>query len=89
VQSDAAVELLRFYVDPRWHGRGVAQLLMQHVREAARKLGAHDLWLSVWERNPRAMAFYTKSGFRDVGSKDFFVGTDRQSDRVMVAHLAD
>src|SRR6185503_5246816 len=89
VRSDAAVELLRFYVDSRWHGRGVAQLLMQHVREAARDLGARDVWLSVWERNPRAMAFYAKCGFRDFGSKYFFVGSDRQSDRVMVMHLPD
>ena len=89
VHSAAAVELLRFYVSSRWHGRGVAQLLMHHVREAARELGAHDVWLSVWERNPRAMAFYAKCGFHDVGSKYFFVGADRQSDRVMLASLTD
>ena len=74
---------------PIWHGRGVAQRLMQHVREAARALGARDVWLSVWERNPRAIAFYAKCGFRDVGSKDFFVGQDRQRDHVMVMHVPD
>ena len=89
VRSDAAVELMRFYVDARWHGRGVAQRLMQHVREGARELGARELWLGVWERNPRAIAFYAKCGFRDVGTKDFFVGPDRQTDRVMVAQLAE
>ena len=41
------------------------------------------LWLGVWERNPRAQAFYRKSGFADVGSQVFLVGTDAQTDRVM------
>jgi diamine N-acetyltransferase len=43
------------------------------------------LWLGVWERNPRAIAFYAKSGFSEVGIHDFLVGTDRQTDRVLVA----
>jgi diamine N-acetyltransferase len=45
------------------------------------------MWLSVWERNPRAIAFYGKCGFRMVGSKDFWVGSDRQTDHVMVLEL--
>jgi hypothetical protein len=37
----------------------------------------------VWERNARAIAFYVKCGFRDVGSQPFLVGSDLQTDRVM------
>jgi GNAT superfamily N-acetyltransferase len=44
-------------------------------------------WLGVWERNPRANAFYRKVGFTDVGSHVFMVGTDPQTDRIMVRHL--
>jgi ribosomal protein S18 acetylase RimI-like enzyme len=84
---ESAVELWRFYVDRRWHGRGLAAPLMDAAKKAAGALGARQLWLSVWERNPRAVAFYTKSGFRIVGSKDFWVGSDRQTDHVMVADL--
>lgn len=84
---DAAVELWRFYVDRPWHGRGVAAQLMAAAKAAAPALGARQMWLSVWERNPRAIAFYTKSGFRIAGSKDFWVGSDRQTDHVMVADL--
>ena len=79
------VELHRFYVDRSWHGRGMAQALMDAAHAAARELGGLLLWLSVWERNPRAIAFYRKCGFGDVGSADFFVGPDRQTDRIMVA----
>lgn len=88
VQSDA-VELHRFYVDRPWHGRAVAVALMAAARDAARALGARHLWLGVWERNPRAIAFYRKSGFIDVGSHHFLVGADRQTDRVLIARLVD
>jgi GNAT superfamily N-acetyltransferase len=87
VVGAAPIELHRFYVDRRWHGRGAAQRLMAAVRDAACAFGGRTLWLSVWERNPRAIAFYTKCGFRDVGSTTFYVGPDRQTDRVLVADL--
>jgi GNAT superfamily N-acetyltransferase len=84
-----AVELQRFYVDRSAHGRGVAQRLMHAVRASARELGARHLWLGVWERNPRAIAFYARCGYVDVGHKTFDVGGDRQTDRVMLLSLAD
>jgi len=84
-----ATELERFYVAPEWHGRGLAQQLMTRAVEIASQSGAATLWLAVWERNPRAIAFYRKSGFADVGSKIFVLGSDRQTDRVMSRLLRD
>jgi diamine N-acetyltransferase len=81
------LELSRFYVDRPWHGRGVAQALMNGtVAEAARR-GARTLWLGVWERNSRGIAFYRKCGFADVGGQTFVLGSDRQDDRVMALAL--
>jgi GNAT superfamily N-acetyltransferase len=89
VTGEAPVELGRFYVDRSWHGRGLAQRLMAVVRDAALALGGRTLWLTVWERNPRAIAFYAKCGFRDVGCQAFRLGADLQTDRVMGVDLAD
>ncbi len=87
VTQKRPVELHRFYVDRPAHGHGVAQQLMAAAFAAAREHGGHHLWLSVWERNPRAIAFYKKVSFVDAGSTDFFVGLDRQTDRVFVAKV--
>jgi ribosomal protein S18 acetylase RimI-like enzyme len=87
VSGPAPIELLRFYVDRDWHGRGVAHPLMAAVFAAARARGARTLWLGVWERNARAIAFYHKQGFRDVGSHEFVLGTDHQIDRLMARRL--
>ncbi len=88
VTHDRPIELHRFYVDRPAHGKGVAQRLMAAVHEAAGRFHGRHLWLSTWERNARALAFYKKVGFMDVGRADFFVGTDRQRDRVMVVKVA-
>ncbi|MEQ1692392.1 MAG: GNAT family N-acetyltransferase, partial [Gemmatimonas sp.] len=51
--------------------------------ETAQSRGARTLWLGVWEQNPRAIRFYEKCGFVDVGSAVFHMGTEVQHDRVM------
>lgn len=88
VRGARPIELYRFYVDRAFHGRGVAQALMRRVVEEAAALGAHTLWLGVWERNPRGIAFYAKCGFVDVGEQTFVVGRDPQRDRVLALALA-
>lgn len=87
VTSTRPVEVWRFYVDHAWHGRGVAQRLMQAAIDEAAATGATAVWLGVWENNARALAFYRKFGFVDVGSHEFLVGSDAQTDRVMVRDL--
>ena len=87
VTGPAPVEIGRFYVDRPWQGRGLAQRLMAAALDAARSLGGETVWLTVWEHNPRAIAFYEKCGFRDVRSQPFQLGSDLQTDRVMVAGL--
>jgi len=85
VEGQHPVEIARLYVSAVWHGRGVARALMAAAAEEAHRRGARTLWLGVWERNPRAIAFYAKCGFRDVGSHVFMIGTDAQTDRLMAA----
>jgi GNAT superfamily N-acetyltransferase len=75
------VELARFYVDRPWHGRGVAQSLMQACVAAAPN--ADPLWLGVYEHNERARAFYAKCGFVPVGRATFRMGDDVQDDWIL------
>jgi len=86
--SEAApMEIARFYVDQSAQGSGLAQTLMQQALAVARTQHASGLWLGVWERNARAIAFYRRQGFRDVGSQIFVLGSDRQTDRIMIADV--
>ena len=87
VTHTAPIELYRLYVDQRAHGSGLASRLMQVVHQAAREFQGRHIWLGVWEQNSRAIAFYKKVMFVDVGSTFFMVGPDKQIDRVLVADV--
>jgi ribosomal protein S18 acetylase RimI-like enzyme len=78
------VEVQRFYADRSVRGGGVAQQLMQHALDAAVELGGRHAWLGVWQENERAVAFYRKAGFVPVGTTVYVVGSDHQTDHVML-----
>ena len=83
-----AIEIARLYSGRRWIGTGVGATLMQHCLDLAASRGREWIWLGVWERNARAIAFYARWGFTDVGSQSFQLGADRQTDRVMARRVA-
>lgn len=80
-----ARELYRLYVDASAKGAGVAQALMDAVLTELRADGATELWLSVWENNARAQAFYKRYGFEHMGEHKFMVG--RVADRDFIWRL--
>lgn len=84
-----AVEISRFYVDQAWHGRGIAQRLMNAALAEARGMGARTVWLMVYEHNARALAFYGKTGFREVGRHGFLFGNTMELDRVLTRELEE
>jgi GNAT superfamily N-acetyltransferase len=88
VVSARPAEVQRIYAVPTWHGRGVGGALMAACVEQAHAWGCEVLWLAVWERNPRAIAFYEKNGFSRVGRTTFQLGSDLQFDHVMARSLS-
>jgi ribosomal protein S18 acetylase RimI-like enzyme len=87
VTGPRPIQLWRFYLDQAWLGQGVAQALMETVKQEARARGARTLWLGVWEENPRGIAFYRKVGFSEVGKFLFHLGDDPQRDLIMTHSL--
>jgi len=83
VTARKPAELGRIYMTVEWHGRGLAQSLMNQALADAARAGCDVLWLGVWEHNPKAMAFYRKFGFEIVGTQSFMLGQERQRDLVM------
>ena len=49
-------------VDSQARGRGVGKILYDYALGFAKSIGCHKLTLHVWDKNPRARAFYEKMG---------------------------
>ena len=87
VSANTSIEIARLYSAKRFIGAGVGALLMRRCLEEAEARGKDAVWLGVWEQNTRAIAFYDRWSFADVGSLPFMLGRDRQTDRVMVRRV--
>jgi len=80
------IELKRIYSLSRFHGSGLGAGLMKQALAAA---SGHDrLLLGVFARNDRALAFYRKQGFADIGVRQFDVGGTLYDDLVLARPLA-
>ncbi len=81
-------EIQRFYVDKPWHGQGIAHTLMAACLQALTDRACDTIWLGVWEHNPRAIAFYRRHGFVEVGDHCFALGDDPQRDILLARELS-
>jgi ribosomal protein S18 acetylase RimI-like enzyme len=77
-----AIELRQLYLLPDWHGRGVAQALMDWALGEARRRGGREVYLSVFTQNYRAQAFYRRYGFAFVAPYKFMVGDQADEDEI-------
>ena len=85
--QEADLELRRIYLFSRFHGGGTARRMMNLAIDHARQQQAKRLLLGVHPENWRAIAFYRKSGFKQIGSRKFQVGTSVFEDPVFARPL--
>jgi ribosomal protein S18 acetylase RimI-like enzyme len=79
------LELKRIYLLSRFHGTGVGLHLMKQATEHAQAAEAKRLLLGVYAQNLRAIAFYRRQGFLEVGRRTFHIGTGTYQDLIMAA----
>lgn len=76
-----AMELKRIYISKEYHGKGIAQALMEFTINYSIENNYEVIWLGVWEHNERAKKFYSKYGFTDSGHTHLFpIGSTPQTD---------
>jgi GNAT superfamily N-acetyltransferase len=59
-------EVKRVYVVPSARGTGVADRILRALEECARTQGWTALWLETGDRQPAAVRFYERSGYRRI-----------------------
>jgi len=77
------LEIERIYVLSEFHGQGHGKLLLQKAIEIAKNDQLENVWLGVWDQNPKAIAFYERNGFSTFGVHEFLLGDDPQRDYMM------
>lgn len=88
LQEDGDLELKRIYLLGPWQGGGNGRALIEQAFNIATQRKAKRLLLAVYESNYRAVAFYEKAGFRQIGETVFMVGAVPFRDMVYARALA-
>ena len=86
-ENKDSIEIARIYSVNSYLGTGVGEQLMRQCVFIAKELKKEIIWLGVWEKNPRAIAFYTKWGFKKFSDQDFLLGDDLQKDWLLMKKL--
>jgi ribosomal protein S18 acetylase RimI-like enzyme len=87
IKDPMAIQLIRFYLLEKCYGLGVGNTLMQRCLAESSARGYRAVWLSSWELNGRANAFYRKWQFKVVDRQKFVVGSDVQNDFIFRRNL--
>jgi ribosomal protein S18 acetylase RimI-like enzyme len=81
------LQLKRIYLLSRFQGGGLGRRLAETAVSHARTHGAERLLLGVYAANEKALAFYARAGFEQIGTRTFNVGGVDYDDKVMAKKL--
>ena len=83
LNEKTSLEIERIYVSSEFQGKGLGQFLMEQAVAMAVERQKQFVWLGVWEKNEKAIRFYKKNEFYEIGTHSFFMGEDEQTDYIM------
>jgi len=83
INDAQSLEIEKIYVAKNFQGKGLGCFLMNKAIDLAREKKKAYIWLGVWEKNDKAIAFYEKHGFYKIGSHPFVMGDEKQTDYIM------
>jgi ribosomal protein S18 acetylase RimI-like enzyme len=69
-----SAEIEKIYVRKQFHGKGIAQQLMQFTIEFCKQQNYQNIYLGVWQENHKALKFYNKMGFKTFDIRTFQLG---------------
>ncbi|MCV6630105.1 MAG: GNAT family N-acetyltransferase [Flavobacteriaceae bacterium] len=76
VAKNAQCQLQKIYVLKDFLSMKIGLSLQNQLLEKARELAFENIWLSVLHSNHRAISFYQKNGFKQIGTHQYSIGKE-------------
>ena len=80
--GDDAFQIERIYILQEFQRKGIGSILLKKALQLGKEYRKKFAWLGVWEHNDKALTFYKKFGFHQIGSHTFNLGDDPQTDLI-------
>ena len=89
VADREAVELSRLYLLASAQGTGLGGALIAAALAEVTALGGRTVWLGAYDRNVKALQFYARRGFAQVGTHEFEFGGQIYADPVLTRGVTE
>jgi len=86
-QDENALEIERIYLLKEYQGQQFGKQLLQFAIQTAKDKQLQYVWLGVWQKNPKAIRFYERNGFKVYGTHTFHFGGEDHDDLMMRLEL--
>jgi ribosomal protein S18 acetylase RimI-like enzyme len=87
--AEKPLEISRIYLRKTFWGKKLGSILLERCIAEAEKQNCDVIWLSVWQYNKRAIKFYEKFGFYQVGEHIFDLAGSPEIDFLMQKKLVN
>ena len=74
IQSTNVCKLERLYILNDFIAQKIGSIAMKYILEKVTELNFEELWLAVYFKNTKAISFYERNDFKNVGNIIFKVG---------------
>jgi len=83
ITSRSLPELDRLYIQEPFTGQGLGSKLLDAAMQVCIKSGQDNLWLTVYHKNTRALAFYKRHNFKEIGETNFVLNNEEHLNYVL------
>ena len=87
IQSEKTAQLQKIYVLKDFHSLKIGLELQKKLIAKAKEEGNESIWLSVLHTNDKAIRFYERNGFAEIGKHEFQIGKENFTFIVMSKSL--
>lgn len=81
-------ELDRLYIQENFTGNGVGSKLLKYALSFCNSSGHEQLWLTVFHENIRALKFYEKHAFKEIGLTYFELENEKHKNHILCKSTA-
>lgn len=87
--SSLKCEIDKLYVQQNYHGKNVGANLLNFINSICKKKSIKTIWLTVYENNHRAIKFYQKHNFVEIGDTYFELGEERHRNIILTKRFPE
>ncbi|WP_123713896.1 GNAT family N-acetyltransferase [Sinobacterium caligoides] len=88
ITGNKTPELDKLYIQENFTANGVGSALLKHALSFCHSIGHEQVWLTVFHENTRALRFYGKHDFKEVGVTYFELENEKHKNHALCKSTA-